>query len=88
MVLTMGSSINLSQYFKYSSEIRRLIYTTNPIEGFHRQVRKFTKTKSAFVSENALFKVMYCACHKIQKKWTAPMPNWGLIVSCLQNCVT
>lgn len=72
---------NLSQYFKYSSEIRRLIYTTNPIEGFHRQVRKFTKTKSAFVSENALFKLMYCACQKIQKKWTAPMPNWGLIIS-------
>jgi transposase-like protein len=72
---------NLSQYFKYSSEIRRLIYTTNPIEGFHRQVRKFTKTKSAFVSENALFKLMYCACQKIQKKWTAPMANWGLIIS-------
>lgn len=72
---------NLSQYFKYSSEIRRLIYTTNAIEGFHRQVRKFTKTKSAFASETALFKLMYCACQKIQKKWSAPMHNWGLIIS-------
>ena len=72
---------NLSQYFKYSSEIRRLIYTTNPIEGFHRQVRRFTKTKSAFSSETALFKLMYCACQKIQKKWSAPMHNWGLIIS-------
>jgi transposase-like protein len=72
---------NLSQYFKYSSEIRRLIYTTNPIEAFHRQVRKFTKTKSAFTSEGALFKLVYCACQRIKDKWTAPMHNWGLIIS-------
>lgn len=72
---------NLSQYFKYSGEIRRLIYTTNPIEGFHRQVRKYTKTKAAFTSETALFKLMYCACQRIQKKWNAPMHNWGLIIS-------
>jgi putative transposase len=53
---------NLSGYFKYSPEIRKLIYTTNPIEGFHRQVRKYTKTKGAFTAENALFKLVYCAC--------------------------
>lgn len=72
---------NLSNYFKYSSEIRRLIYTTNPIEAFHRQVRKFTKTKAAFTAEVALFKLVYCACQRIQEKWTAPMHNWGLIIS-------
>jgi transposase-like protein len=50
---------NLSTYFKYSDEVRRLIYTTNPIEGFHRQVRKYTKTKGAFTSENALLKQQF-----------------------------
>lgn len=72
---------NLTQYFKYSEEIRRLIYTTNPIEGYHRQIRKYTKTKSAFSSENSLFKIVYCSCQQIQKKWTMPMFNWGLIAS-------
>jgi transposase-like protein len=72
---------NLSHYFQYSGDIRRLIYTTNAIEGFHRQVRKFTKTKGAFTSENALFKLVYCACHKITEKWTAPLQNWALTIS-------
>lgn len=72
---------NLSHYFQYSGEIRRLIYTTNAIEGFHRQVRKFTKTKGAFTSESALFKLVYCACQKISEKWTAPLQNWALTIS-------
>jgi transposase-like protein len=72
---------NLSHYFQYSEEIRKLIYTTNAIEGFHRQVRKFTKTKGAFTSENALFKLVYCACQKISEKWTAPLQNWALTIS-------
>jgi transposase-like protein len=72
---------NLSSYFKYSSEIRRMIYTTNPIEGFHRQVRKFTKSKGAFTSEGALFKLIYCACQKIREKWNMPIQNWALIIS-------
>lgn len=71
----------LSAYFKYSAEIRRMIYTTNPIEGFHRQVRKFTKSKGAFTSENALVILIYCACQQIMKKWNQPMHNWALIVS-------
>jgi putative transposase len=50
---------NLSSYFKYSAEVRKLIYTTNPIEGFHRQVRKYTKTKGSFTSENNLFKLVF-----------------------------
>ncbi len=72
---------HLSHYFQYSGEIRRLIYTTNAIEGFHRQVRKFTKTKGAFTSETALFKLVYCACQKIAEKWTAPLQNWALTIS-------
>ena len=72
---------HLSHYFQYSGDIRRLIYTTNAIEGFHRQVRKFTKTKGAFTSENALFKLIYCACQKIAEKWTAPLQNWALTLS-------
>ena len=72
---------NLSAYFKYSKEIRKLIYTTNPIEGFHRQVRKYTKNKGAFTSENALFKLIFCAINRITTKWNKPIPNWGLTVS-------
>ena len=72
---------NLSTYFKYSSEIRKLIYTTNPIEGFHKQVRKYTKTKGAFTSENALLKLVFSAIMNIEKKWKQPIPNWALIVS-------
>lgn len=71
----------LSTFFKYSAEIRRLIYTTNPIEGFHRQVRKYTKSKGAFTSENALVKLIYCAYQRIRSKWNQPMHNWALIIS-------
>jgi len=65
----------LSHYFQYFEEIRRLIYTTNPIENFHRQVHKFTKTKDAFTSENALFKLVYCACQNISNKWAMSIQN-------------
>jgi transposase-like protein len=74
----------LSQFFKYPEELRRIIYTTNIVEGFHRQVRKYTKSKGAFTSENALVKLIYCACQKILEKWNQPMHNWALIVSQLQ----
>lgn len=56
----------LSGYFKYAKPVRRLIYTTNPIEEFHRQVRKYTKSKGAFTSENALFKLIYAAIMQIK----------------------
>lgn len=74
----------LSQYFKYPEIIRRMIYTTNIVEGFHRQIRKYTKNKGAFTSENALNKLIYCACQKVLEKWNQPMHNWGAIVSQLQ----
>lgn len=71
----------ISCFFKFTPEIRKLIYTTNAIEGFHRQIRKYTKTKGAFTSENALLKLTFCAIMQIQKKWTSGIQNWALIVS-------
>lgn len=71
----------LSTYFKYSMAIRKLIYTTNTVEGFHRQIRKVTKTKGAFTSDMALLKLIYLATLNIQKKWTQPLQNWSLTVS-------
>jgi len=71
----------LSAYFKYTKPVRRLIYTTNPIEGFHRQVRKYTKSKGAFTSENALFKVIYSAIQQIKKKWNMPVRDWAETIS-------
>lgn len=71
----------LSNYFKYPMDIRRLIYTTNMVEGFHRQLRKVTKTKGAFTSENALVKLLYLAIQNISEKWTQPLRNWGQTIS-------
>jgi putative transposase len=71
----------LSTYFKYDPAIRKLIYTTNTIEGFHRQVRKVTKTKGAFPSDMALLKLIYLAYMNIRKKWTQSLPNWSLTIS-------
>lgn len=71
----------LSQYFKYPEDIRRIIYTTNVVEGFHRQIRKLTKTKGAFTSDTALVKLIYMAIQNISKKWTQPMRNWSLTIS-------
>ena len=70
----------LSQYFEYTEPIRRIIYTTNAVEGFHRQVRKVTKTKGAFVNDMALLKLVYLTTKNIEKKWTAPLQNWSLII--------
>ncbi len=70
----------LSQYFQYTPPIRKLIYTTNAVEGFHRQVRKVTKTKGAFTNDMALLKLVYLATWNIEKKWTSPLQNWSLVV--------
>lgn len=71
----------LSTYFKYTEDIRRIIYTTNTIEGFHRQVRKVTKNKGAFPNDDALLKLVYLAYRNVSKKWTQPLHNWSLTVS-------
>lgn len=70
---------NLSTYFKYPQEIRRLIYTTNTIEGFNRQLRKVTKSKSVFPTDDSLLKMLYLAMMDITKKWTGRRQDWSLI---------
>ena len=73
--------VNLSNYFKYPAEIRRLIYTTNSVEALHRQLRKVTKTKSLFPHDDALKKMLFLAYRDIAKKWNMPVQNWPIIVS-------
>ena len=75
----------LSVYFKYSAELRRLIYTTNPIESFNQGIRKVTKNKAIFPNEDALLKMLYLAIHDMSKKWTQKIQNWGVIYS--QLCI-
>lgn len=72
---------SLSAYFKYPAPIRRLIYTTNTIEGYHRQLRKVTKSKGAFTSDMALIKLLYLAQENITVKWNKPLHNWNQILS-------
>jgi len=72
---------NLSTFFKFDAPIRKVIYTTNSVEGFHRQVRKVTKTKGAFTSDNALLKLVYLVVQNISEKWTMPLHNWNLTLS-------
>ncbi len=69
----------LSTYFKYPEAVRRLIYTTNAIEGFNRQLRKVTKSKTVFPSDDSLLKMLYLATMDITKKWTGHRQDWGQI---------
>ena len=69
----------LSEFFQYSEPIRKLIYTTNTVEGYHRQIRKVTKNKGVFPNDTALVKLVYLAYRNARKKWTMPVPNWGII---------
>lgn len=70
---------NLSTYFKFPQELRRLIYTTNAIEGFNRQLRKVTKAKSVFPTDESLFKMLHLAMMDITKKWTGRRQDWSMI---------
>ena len=75
---------NLSTYFKYPEAVRRLIYTTNMMEGFNRQLRKVTKSKTVFPSDDSLLKMLYLAMIDITKKWTGHRQDWGQIHSQLE----
>lgn len=75
---------NLSTYFKYPQEVRTLIYTTNAIENFNRQLRKVTKSKSVFPTDDSLLKMLYLAMIDITKKWTGRRKDWGQIHSQLE----
>ena len=68
---------NLDTFFKFSPQIRKLIYTTNVLEGFNRQVRKFTKVRTIFPTDESLNKCVYIATMEIMEKWTQPIHNWG-----------
>lgn len=72
---------DLSTFFAYPAEIRRLIYTTNAVEGYHRQLRKVTKSKSVFPTPEAARKLLFLANQDILKKWTLPIQNWPLILN-------
>ncbi len=72
---------NLSYYFKFPREIRKIVYTTNIIESVHRQFRKLTKTKGAFSNEESLLKLLYMGIQNARKKWSKPIANWSLALS-------
>jgi len=71
----------LTTYFKYDTKIRKLIYTTNPIESLNRQLRKYTKTKSLYPTDEALMKSVYLSLKEATKKWTGRISGWGEIYS-------
>jgi transposase-like protein len=72
---------NLSSYFEYPLELRRIIYTTNTIENLNRGIRKYTKTKTQFTNENAATKSVYLSIKNIEKAWSKPISKWGLILN-------
>ena len=72
---------NLSTYFQYPENIKRIIYTTNTLEGFNRQLRKATKVKTMFPSDDALKKSLYLATGDIMRKWSMPVANWAQTIA-------
>lgn len=76
--------VNLSTYFKYPEAVRRIIYTTNAIEGFNRQLRKVMKSKTVFTTDDSVLKMLYLATMDITKKWTGHRQDWGQIHSQLE----
>lgn len=72
---------DLSTYFKYPYVVRRVIYTTNPLEGLNRQIRKVSKSKSLFPTDQAILKIVFLACRDIMKKWTMPVRDWAECIS-------
>ncbi len=78
------TGVELSTYFKYPPELRKLIYTTYAIENFNRQLRKVTKSKTVFPTDDSLFKMLYLATMDITQKWTGRRKDWGQIHSQLE----
>ena len=71
---------NLTNYFDFPLEIRKIIYTTNSIENLNRGIRKYTKTKVQFPDDQAAEKAVYLAIMNIEKKWSMPLHNWGIVL--------
>ena len=72
---------DLTTFFEYPQEIRHLIYTTNAVEAYHRMVRKFTKSKAIFPTDDSIRKVVFLSVKEITKKWTMPARDWGMAYS-------
>jgi putative transposase len=72
--------LRLTRFFDYPPAIRKVMYTTNTVEGFHRQLRSVTKSKGAFSSETALLKILYLTTQRIAQKWTKPLDGWPLTI--------
>jgi len=72
--------LDLIEFFQYPEELRKLIYTTNAAEGFHRMLRKHTKNKTSFPTDDSLRKSIYLSVQEIAKKWYNPIRNWGIIM--------
>jgi len=75
----------LVTFFAFPPELRRLMYTTNVIESFHRQLRKVTKGKGAFPGDESLLKMLYLVTRDVQRRWTVRIPHWGQILA--QLCI-
>lgn len=72
---------NLATFFDFSEDIRRIIYTTNSLEGFNRQLRKYTKVRTVFPTDESLRKYLYLSTMKIIEKWTSPSQNWAITLA-------
>ncbi len=72
---------NLTTFFEFPAEIRRIIYTTNIVENLNGKIRKYTKNKMSFPTEDALKKSIYLSIREITKKWTIPIRDWGIILN-------
>jgi len=73
--------VNLTAFFDFPLEIRRIIYTTNVIESLNSTIRKYTKTKTVFPDDSATLKAVFLAISNIEKKWTMPIHNFGIILN-------
>ena len=71
----------LTVFFDFPVEIRKIIYTTNLIENLNGKIRKYTKNKLSFPTNDAVIKSVYLAVREASKKWDKPIPNWGLIIN-------
>jgi len=71
----------LTTFFEFPQEIRHLIYTTNAVEAYHRMVRKFTKAKAIFPTDDSIRKVVFLSTKEITKKWTMPLRDWPMAYS-------
>lgn len=71
---------DLSEFFKYPKQIRKIIYTTNAIESLNSQLRKVTKNRSTFPTDDAIYKIMYLVFRNVSKKWDKALPNWGISI--------